>query len=101
MRKRGFFWRRRPCSGLFQIDNDDPEHFSRMFKKITGQSPVDYLTDLRIRQAQRLLRSSPLTIKEIATRVGIDDPSYPRSVGKDPPFPRLAKPSRGTAGACA
>ncbi|MFB9277050.1 helix-turn-helix domain-containing protein [Cohnella cellulosilytica] len=53
-----------------------PEHFSRVFKKRTGQSPVDYLIGIRVERAEELLRSTPLAIKEIARQVGFEDPYY-------------------------
>ncbi|OXS54023.1 hypothetical protein B1A99_27705 [Cohnella sp. CIP 111063] len=53
-----------------------PEHFSRIFKKHTGQSPVDYLIRIRVERAEELLRSTPLAIKEVAKQVGIEDPYY-------------------------
>jgi transcriptional regulator GlxA family with amidase domain len=51
-------------------------HFGELFKQHTGCSPRDYLHLLRIHQACRLLRDSPLSIKEIAARVGYPDPFH-------------------------
>ena len=51
-------------------------HFQRQFKRVTGLSPVQYLHRLRIRAAQTLLRTSALSCKEIAARVGFRDPAY-------------------------
>jgi transcriptional regulator GlxA family with amidase domain len=43
------------------------------FRQTFGASPQAWLTDLRIRQAQRWLRSTPLAIAEIALRAGFAD----------------------------
>lgn len=51
-------------------------YLSRIFKKETGRSFVEYLTDLRIEKAKLLLKNSDLKIYEIAERVGIDNPNY-------------------------
>ena len=40
---------------------------------MTGRGPIDYLIDLRIKRAQRLLRTSRARMKEIAAAVGIED----------------------------
>jgi len=48
------------------------EHLSRVFKEQVNESPSNYLTKRRIRQACRFLVSSNLSSKEIASRVGYD-----------------------------
>ncbi len=47
-------------------------HLRRVFKSGTGLSPKQYLLDLRLRQVRILLRSSALTLGEIAERTGYD-----------------------------
>jgi AraC family transcriptional regulator, arabinose operon regulatory protein len=50
-----------------------------LFKKDTGMSPHDYLTEKRINFAENLFRhtySDDITIKFIAVQVGFDDPYY-------------------------
>ena len=47
-----------------------PFHFARLFKKITGSTPHNYLAGIRSTRAQRLLAESDLSITEIAARVG-------------------------------
>src|SRR5690606_28402419 len=44
--------------------------WSKWFKQATGVNFIDYLTDLRIKKAQELLRSSDLLINDIAQQVG-------------------------------
>jgi AraC family transcriptional regulator len=47
-----------------------PFHFARLFKKITGSTPHNYLAGIRSARAQQLLAESDLSITEIAARVG-------------------------------
>lgn len=51
-------------------------YFSNVFKAQTGQSFVEYLTNLRMEQAKRLLRETGLCTYEIAERIGFVDPHY-------------------------
>ncbi len=48
-------------------------HFSRLFKESTGESPYKYLCMYRIEKAKELLISTPLSVNEIAVRIGFDD----------------------------
>jgi transcriptional regulator GlxA family with amidase domain len=50
--------------------------FHAVFKKATGMTLVDYLTQVRLRHAARLLRETDRSIAEIATAVGFADQSY-------------------------
>ena len=51
-------------------------HLSREFKKHMGKSFSEYLIDLRLDEAKRLLRCSQMTIFEIAQRVGFSSQHY-------------------------
>ncbi len=51
-------------------------YFSNVFKAQTGQSFVEYLTNLRMDEAKRLLRETGLCTYEIAERIGFVDPHY-------------------------
>lgn len=53
---------------------------SHIFKKTTGQSFREYLTETRIRAAKILLEHSNLKITEIALSVGFNDSNYFSSV---------------------
>ena len=53
-----------------------PYHFARVFKDATGQSPMAYLTDVRMARAKGLLVEGDLTVKEIAAAVGYRDAHY-------------------------
>ncbi|MEA4862670.1 MAG: helix-turn-helix domain-containing protein [Victivallaceae bacterium] len=51
-------------------------HFSRRFKELSGYSPHDYVLDLKMRKAVRLLQSTNAPVKEIAYSCGFDNPEY-------------------------
>jgi AraC-like DNA-binding protein len=51
-------------------------HFSRQFHRQTGFAPMDYFIHLKIQRACRFLTLTPLSVKEIASRFGFDDPYY-------------------------
>lgn len=54
-----------------------PNYISSLFKKETGDTFVNYLNSLRIREAQKLLRSQPqLTVNAISRQVGFDTKHY-------------------------
>ncbi len=62
---------------------------NRRFKEQTGTTPLQWLLDLRVRNAQQLLETTSLTVNEVATRVGFDIPSnfrqrFRRTVGVSP-----------------
>jgi AraC-like DNA-binding protein len=47
-----------------------PFHFARLFKKLTGASPHNYLAGIRATRAQFLLAETDLSVAEIGSRVG-------------------------------
>jgi len=51
-------------------------HYSSVFRKKTGYSPVVYFNHLKIQHACRYLQFTTLRINEIATKLGIEDPYY-------------------------
>ena len=53
-----------------------PSHYTALFKKKTGLSPIDYFIRMKIHYACQLLTQRELIIKEIADKVGYDDPYY-------------------------
>ncbi len=61
---------------LAQQANLSVAHYSMLFKQKTGHSPLNYLIQLKIQNACRLLDHTHLNIKEIAQQVGYDDPYY-------------------------
>jgi len=51
-------------------------HFSRIFTSCMGCPPAAYLKNLRLKEAERLLQTSGLSVKEIAESCGFGDSSY-------------------------
>ena len=51
-------------------------HFCRLFKQLTGETPIYYINKFRINKAISYLVESQLTIKEIAEKVGFYDEAY-------------------------
>lgn len=51
-------------------------HFSSVFQKKTGYSPLNYLSQLKIQQACHYLDFSDMKINQIALMIGYDDPFY-------------------------
>ena len=54
----------------------NPDYLSRLFKRMTGHNFVDYLADIRIRQAMELMRVPTYKNYEIARKVGYEDYRY-------------------------
>lgn len=51
-------------------------YLSRLFKAERGESFVEYLTSVRMKNAVRLARETRLSIREIAARTGYASPTY-------------------------
>jgi transcriptional regulator GlxA family with amidase domain len=49
---------------------------NRRFKNALGQTPLEYLQEIRISTAKDLLKTSNLSISEIAAKVGYEDTGY-------------------------
>ena len=53
-----------------------PFHFSRLFKKVTGATPLAYLNGQRVARARLLLAQTDLPISHIAAQVGYGTASH-------------------------
>jgi Response regulator receiver domain./Bacterial regulatory helix-turn-helix proteins, AraC family. len=53
-----------------------PGHLGRLMKKETGQTFVEYLTNIRLKKAEMLLKTTELKGYQIGEMVGISDPHY-------------------------
>ena len=51
-------------------------HYSTLFRRQTGFSPIDFLIRLRVGHACRLLDTTSLSISEVGERTGYGDPYY-------------------------
>lgn len=56
--------------------NINPQYLQKQFKRYMSMSPSEYLIFLRMTRAKELLRSSKLSIGDIALSVGIDNLGY-------------------------
>ncbi|HLP75291.1 MAG TPA: helix-turn-helix domain-containing protein, partial [Candidatus Paceibacterota bacterium] len=61
---------------LAKIAHMSKRSFIRAFQAATGNSPIAYLIELRVRHASRLLRQTDDTVTEIAFQVGFNDSNY-------------------------
>lgn len=68
--------RRLPLSELADHVQLNPQYLSVLFKKETGSSISDYLSEIRISKAKALLRNTNITILEAAETVGYADARY-------------------------
>ena len=60
-------------SGLLHVCDD---HLIRLFKTATNKTPVEYLMDVRLEEAMKLLVATRLPVSEIAARCGFSGSSY-------------------------
>jgi transcriptional regulator GlxA family with amidase domain len=63
-------------SSLANRLNVSPGRLRQLFKRETGQSPIQYFRHLRLQQAEKLLRSTFLNIKEVTFLCGMKDVSH-------------------------
>lgn len=61
---------------LSSLANLSRSHFTALFKEHTGYAPIDYFIRLRMHLACQWLDTTALSIKEIAARLGYEDPFY-------------------------
>jgi transcriptional regulator GlxA family with amidase domain len=56
--------------------NLSASHYSAVFRKRTGYSPLEYFHHLKVQKACQYLLFTDMRIKEIAWAVGVEDPYY-------------------------
>lgn len=61
---------------LSEIAYMSNRHFHRTFKNATGEAPINYLIQIRLQNARRLLRRTDKPVSDIAFSVGFTDPNY-------------------------
>lgn len=61
---------------LASITGYSPDHFLKCFKAETGQTPHKFLVNLRLDLAEDLLRTTRLTISEIASKAGFSSQAH-------------------------
>ena len=53
--------------------NMNEQYFCRFFKKIIGKSPIEYLTEIRLKNACELLQNTDLSVMEICLDCGFNN----------------------------
>ncbi|MBC8059440.1 MAG: response regulator [Clostridiaceae bacterium] len=53
-----------------------PAYLSQLFKQVSGESCVDFITKIRINEAKKLLKETTLKTYEVAEKVGYNDAQY-------------------------
>ncbi|MFD0897746.1 bifunctional transcriptional activator/DNA repair enzyme AdaA [Loigolactobacillus binensis] len=61
---------------LAQLAHGAPYYLHHKFTMVTGLTPQQYLTQVRLQHAKVLLRTTTLTIKTIAANCGWPNPNY-------------------------
>lgn len=56
--------------------NLSKDHFIRLFKKETGYTPQQYINQKKVEQAQLILMTEEISVKNLAYQLGYEDPSY-------------------------
>ncbi|WP_445279014.1 AraC family transcriptional regulator [Streptomyces sp. DSM 118148] len=66
-------WTVRECAERLGVT---PGHLTQAVRAATGRNPGRLLIEARVYQAQRLLAHTDLPVRQVAARVGINDPAY-------------------------
>jgi AraC-like DNA-binding protein len=61
---------------IAQSVNFSASHYSAIFRKKTGFAPIEYFNHLKIQRACQYLHFTELRVKEIADKLGFEDPYY-------------------------
>jgi len=61
---------------IAEVVSFSPQHLTRMFKEELGMTLSDYITQVRIEEAKRLLRISDFSITEISDHLNFYDSTY-------------------------
>ncbi|WP_245948094.1 response regulator transcription factor [Paenibacillus sambharensis] len=54
----------------------NPSYFCKLFKQKTGRTFTDYMTEMKVAEAVRLLEKTSLRVSEISSRLGYTDTAY-------------------------
>jgi AraC-like DNA-binding protein len=88
---------------IAQAVNFSPSHFSLLFRKKTGFSPIEYFNHLKMQHACQYLLFTDKRVKEIALAVGISDQHYfsrifKKTMGVSPQDYRLKRTAEASTG---
>ena len=51
-------------------------YITKIYKEVTGDTPINFLINLRMEKAREILSEGHFSIQTVAKRVGYDDPYY-------------------------
>lgn len=51
-------------------------YITKIYKEVTGDTPINYLINLRLEKARDILEEGHFSIQAVAKKVGYDDPYY-------------------------
>jgi len=70
------YTRAAPISSAVEEAGLPERTFTRRFHLATGASPLEYVHQLRLNRARRLLESTDLSVQVVARELGYEDPSF-------------------------
>ncbi len=71
-----------PVAAMVERSALMPRTFGRRFRAATGRRPMEYVHDIRIDEARRILESSWIAIDDVGYSVGYQDPTFFRRLFK-------------------
>jgi transcriptional regulator GlxA family with amidase domain len=71
-----------PVAAMVERSGLLPRTFGRRFRAATGRRPMEYVQEVRIDEARRILESSSLGVDEVGFSVGYQDPTFFRRLFK-------------------
>jgi transcriptional regulator GlxA family with amidase domain len=71
-----------PVAAMVERSGLLPRTFGRRFRAATGRRPMEYVHEVRIDEARRILESSSIAVDEVGFSVGYQDPTFFRRLFK-------------------
>ncbi|HEX3427196.1 MAG TPA: helix-turn-helix domain-containing protein [Candidatus Limnocylindrales bacterium] len=71
-----------PVAAMADQSGLQPRTFGRRFRSATGRRPIEYVNEIRVDEARRILESSSLAVDEVGSSVGYEDPTFFRRLFK-------------------
>lgn len=61
---------------IAKLTNYSKAYIFKQFKKATGKGVIEYFTELKIKEAKKMLLKGELTVREISEKLSFDTPNY-------------------------
>jgi transcriptional regulator GlxA family with amidase domain len=71
-----------PVAAMIEESGLLPRTFGRRFRAATGRRPMEYVHEIRIDEARRILESSSIPVDDVGFSVGYEDPTFFRRLFK-------------------